>query len=67
MLLLRYDKDYKEFSVHYQLKQYRNFWQRLGLAAKYLFNFNGQSHWDETLISEQSRTKIREWLDADKT
>ena len=64
MIALRYDPEYKELSINYQIKQYRNFFQRLWLAVKYLLNFKGQSHWDETLISPEAVAKIREWLDS---
>jgi hypothetical protein len=51
---IEFDTDEKEVCFHVQLCQYRNIFQRIVVAVKYVFGYKSKyGHWDTTLMNEE--------------
>ncbi len=62
MIILKFDHEWGH-SIHLQLNSRLNFFQRIGLAFKYIFGFKSKyGHWEETLLTGDKLAKIRSWL-----
>ena len=54
-----YDPEYNELHAEIQLMQYRNIFQRMWLAIKYIFNLSQKyGYWDCWLLKKDDCTKI---------
>lgn len=60
---IRFSTDGEEMWVEVQLKQYRNFKQRLWVAIKYLFGYKCKyGHWDCTNINKKQANRLYYFL-----
>lgn len=58
-----YDPSEKEFYTEVFLSQYRNVFQRIWVAIKYVFGYKCRyGHWDCTLLSKEEAIKLRDFL-----
>lgn len=54
-ILTEYDEEYKELHVQIHLVTYKNFFQRLFVAVKYLFGYKSRyGQWDSLILTEDN-------------
>lgn len=65
LMYIQYDSYYDEIIINNQMNHYLPWYKRIYVAIKFIFKLKNKynSHWDCTMINEEKRLKLKEFLE----